>query len=342
MNATPPAVRAHAPLTPQGAPALQRTVGNQAAIVVSRMPQPQQQQQQEAPQQGGGDTGGYLHGWLVWFFAWFAWFTRNAQRQAPVAVEAAPVAEPTPPPVAAPKAAAEEAPPPTTAPMVTAKEQPVISEYEHVELRTKFRKLSSTRDEMNAKLQTRLDELSEEIEPLLKQGAVVRVDKLEKVEHEIKNIYRAMEKAPASQPRAGESSTEPAVTNAEGQRPVEIEIRYGTKIGSNAEGWGPYGDVVEQVIKDMRDGRVTLGPDFKPKLGLAVKGHWQQGDPQNFIKVYLDSKDRGGGTQMRAYFRYKVVGDRLVIKFVAIREEHAGKDTTRFGDHTEVVSETES
>ena len=101
--------------------------------------------------------------------------------------------------------------------------------------------------------------------------------------------------------------------------------------------------MVGQVIGEMRDGRVTLGPDFKPQLaGLSVRAHWQQGDPQNFIKVYLDAEDRGAGTQMRGYFRYKVFADRLVIKFVAIRKEHGGKDTTMFGDHTEVVSETES
>ncbi|GAA1224059.1 hypothetical protein [Pseudonocardia alaniniphila] len=46
---------------------------------------------------------------------------------------------------------------------------------------------------------------------------------------------------------------------------------------------------------------------------------------------------------MRGYFRYKVVGDRLVIKFVAIRKEHSGgQGTTMFGDSTEVVSEKES
>ena len=340
VNATPPAVRAHAPLAPQGMLALQRTVGNQAAIVVvARKPQPQQQQ--EAPQQGGGGSGGYLHGWLVWLFAWFAWLTRNAQRQAPVAVEAAPVAEPTPPPVAAPKAVAEEAPPPTTAPVITAKEPLVISEYERGELRTKFRKLLGEFDETeDARLQIRVDQLSEEIEPLLGRGTSVPVDKLKKVEHDIDNIYRAIEKASASQPKTGESSKKPAVTNAEGRRPVEIEIQYGTKIGSSAAGWGKYGHVVERVIGEMRDGRVTLGPDSKPKLGLSVKGHLQD----NFIKVYLDAEDRGAGTQMRGYFRYKVVRDRrlVIIKLVAIRKEHGGKDTTVFGDYTEVVSETES
>jgi hypothetical protein len=331
-----PAVRAHAPLTPQGMLSLQRTVGNQAATaVVARKPQPQQQ---EASQQGGGGTGGYLHGWLVWLFAWFAWLTRNAQRQAPVAVEAGPGATPAPPPVAAPKAVAEEAPSSTTASVVTAKEQR-ISEYERGELRTMYRKLLGKVVEMeDVKLQARLDKLSEEIEPLLVPGTVVTVDKLEKVEHEIGNIHRAMEKA--SQPSAGESSTEPAVTDAEGRRPVVIQ--YGTKIGSSAAGWGDYGHVVERVIEEMRDGGVTLGPDFKPKLALSVRGHWQQGDTQHFIKVYLDAEDRGAGTQMRGYFRYKVAGDRLVIKFVAIREEHGGKPTTLFGDLAEVVSETES
>jgi hypothetical protein len=168
------------------------------------------------------------------------------------------------------------------------------------------------------------------------------VDKLKKLEHEIDNIYRAIEKASASQPEAGESSTEPAVTNDEGQRPVVIQ--YGT-IGSDAAGWGEYGHVVERVIGEMRAGRVTLGPDFKPQLaGLSVRAHWQQGDSQNFIKVYLDAEDRGAGTQMRGYFRYKVVGDSLVIKFVAIRKEHGGggQGTTLLGDSTEVVSETES
>ena len=97
----------------------------------------------------------------MWLFAWFAWLTRNAQRQAPVAVEAAPVAEPTPPPVVAPKAVAEEAPPPTTAPVITAKEQPVISEHERDELRTEFRKLRSKRDEIkDDRLQIRVGQLS--------------------------------------------------------------------------------------------------------------------------------------------------------------------------------------
>jgi hypothetical protein len=330
VNATTPAARAHAPLTTHGMPALQRTVGNQAALVVVAPRKPQPQQQQQAPQQGGGGTGGYLYGWLVWFFAWFAWFTRNAQQQAPVAVEAAePVPEPTPPPVAAPA---------TSTPVVTAKEQPVISEYERAQLRTRFRKLLGGVDEMGgAKLRARVDKLSEEIEPLLEPGTVVTVDKLEKLEHDIGNIYRAIEKASASQPEAGESSTEPAVTN-EGQRSVVIQ--YGAKIGSSVAGWGEYGHVVERVIGEMRDGRVTLGPDFTPKLGLSVKGHLQG----SFIKLYLDAEDRGAGTQMRGYFRYKVVGDRLLIKFVAIREEHGGggQGATIFGDSTELVSETES
>ena len=60
--------------------------------------------------------------------------------------------------------------------------------------------------------------LAEDIESLLKPGTGRPVDKLTKVEHDIDNIYRAIEKASASQPEAGESSTEPAVTNAEGRR----------------------------------------------------------------------------------------------------------------------------
>jgi hypothetical protein len=343
-----PDVPAGAPLSPQALLALQRTAGNQAATAVL------------ARQDGENDAGPKKSGWGLgsWLYGWVTWMTGSAsatQTPTPVATAAEPVAEeteeaeaetvttPQPTTEVAQEAPTETtAPPPIEAPVVAAEARKTtepLSKYERVDLQTASRKLSARVSAMtDAKLKARVGKVCEQIDSLLDADTITD-DQVKKVQHEISGAFAAIEKARTAA-KAAQGGTATATAAATATASLPVQVLFGTAIGGDKGGWGDYGDVVAQVVSEMRAGRVTLGSDFKPQLALSVKGHWQQGDPQNFIKVYLDAADVGGGTQMRGYFRYKIFSDRLVIKFVAIRKEHGGKDTTVLGDHTELVSDT--
>jgi len=332
-----------APLSPQALLALQRTAGNHAATAVLAR---QNGESDEATKKSGGGLGSWLYGWVTWMTG----SAPATQAATPVATAAEPVpedteeAEPATVTATTPQPATDAtpettAPPPIEVPVVSAKATEPLSTYERADLRTASRKLSARVAALtDAKLKVRVNKVCEQIDSLLDADSITD-DRVKKVQHEISGAFAAIEKArsAADAARGGTASPSAAATTTAS---LPVQVLFGAAIGDDKGGWGEYGDVVAQVVSEMRAGRVTLGSDFKPQLALSVKGHWQAGDPQNFIKVYLDAADVGGGTQMRGYFRYKIFSDRLVIKLVAIRKEHGGKDTTVLGDHTELVSGT--
>jgi hypothetical protein len=325
-----------APVTPQDLLTLQRSVGNQAATaVLARMGD-----DKDDDDEGGGGFGAYLYSWLTYFTGYWsspapaATSTTDTapatqtitqepvatQPAAPVIAQVAPVQAPPPPP-------------PATAPPAPAP----LSAYERADLRTAERKLSDLVPTLtDPTLRGQFRRVCTQIEGVL-AAQTVTDSAYTGVHDAIRDAWTALEEArkKAAEASATQTETSQATATATVRRPVHVV--FGTAIGADEGDWGDYGEVVARVVDEMRNDRVTFGPDHKPQLALSVKGHWQQGEGQHFIKVYLDAEDMGGGTRIRGYFRYRIFHDRVVIKFVAIRREHSGKNTTLLGNHEETI-----
>ncbi|WP_217594537.1 hypothetical protein [Cohnella sp. GbtcB17] len=81
---------------------------------------------------------------------------------------------------------------------------------------------------------------------------------------------------------------------------------------------------VNQAIHDIQAGGITFAQG-QFHYNLSVNGHMQG----NLVKVYIDQATMGGGTTLRAIFRLRrSPGGKIVVKLIAIINEHGAKGKT--------------
>ena len=298
---------------------------------------------QEADQaQGGGwGLGAYLYSWLEYFHVVSPQAPARAITEDGTEAEEAPTAPATQPAVTTAQAPVNAQP--VNAQPVNAQPAPTasapLSPGERAALRTEARKLEAKLESAadrsvvqairNAcRLIARALEVDSVSDALYKE--------VDEAVRAAKDAVEAAQKPAKRSTRSVSSSSEQEATEEAEEMPVDV--RTGGAMGDAAT-W-PHRDVVEREMTRMTSGGVSLGNDGKPVIALGVRAHWQapdKGPRQHFVKVYIDEAEMGGSTRMRAYFRYRVVNGTLVLKLVAIREEHGGVNRTLVGNLDDLI-----
>lgn len=327
------------PSSPEALLALQRSAGNQAtAAMLARMGNGQEADQAQG---GGWGLGAYLYSWLEYFHVVSPQAPATATTDDGTEAGEAPTAPATQPAVTTAQAPVNAQPvnalPAPTAPNPASAP---LSPGEKAALRTEARKLE-------AKLESAADRT---VVQAIRNACRLIARALE-VDSVSDALYKEVDEAVRAAKDAVEAAQKPAkrstrsVSSSSEQEATEdaaeempVDVRTSGAMGDPAT-W-PHRDVVEREMTRMTSGGVSLGGDGKPVIALGVRAHWQAsgtGPRQHFVKVYIDEAVMGGSTRMRAYFRYRVVNGTLVLKLVAIREEHGGVNRTLAGNLDDLI-----
>ena len=339
-----PETPASLPGPPEALLALQRSAGNQAtAAMLARM----ENDGDGGGQQGGGWylNGAWLRGWLVYLRlmnppappATAPDSDSESESESESGYETAPEGEPEV--TAQTTAVTQQATAPSAVPSIAMPTASApIGDGERRDLITQRRKLEAAAESADKRAARELRTLCYAIDGLLAKPTVADAD-LRELEQQIKAALEESRKQKGKE-REKERVTSSSSNEAEsGGRQLPVDVLMGGAMGDQSR-W-PNRDVLQREMTTMAAGSgVTLGTDGQPVITLGVRAHWQQAhdNGQHFVKVYIDEAEMGGGTRMRAYFRYRVVNRRLVLKLVAIREEHGGVNRTVVGNWADVIS----
>jgi hypothetical protein len=224
------------------------------------------------------------------------------------------------------------------APTIPAPAGAPLTAGEKTELRKQLGKLEDALESLDDKLLAReIRKACRLIEGVL-QATTVSSARLTEVNDSIAEVSTTIAKVSKAAQRSTRNTSSSSQAAADEPDVLPVDILVGGAM-ANRDKW-PYREIVEREMTTMVNGGVWLGSDGTPSLSLGVRGHWQPGDkPPHFIKIYIDEAEMGKRTKMRAYFRYRVVNGHLVIKLVAICEEHRSVEKTLVGDKDDVIGD---
>lgn len=176
-----------------------------------------------------------------------------------------------------------------------------------------------------AELQTRIEELDEnQVEPTVVSELL---DDLASFFRTQRATRRAVTLTP--------SSAVPQTTRSRDLTVVVLQSSVPARHG--------FSEAVANVERSFtRPGSVTLDESNCPRANLDGYHSHLQG--RDVIKVYLDQKERGAGSVVRGYFRFRVVTGTLFLKLVAITQEHrgaSGRVTVIAGDTRGAITDQE-
>jgi hypothetical protein len=192
-----------------------------------------------------------------------------------------------------------------------------ISQWTVVHLTTMQRKLTAlaeTASESDLRSQAR--KLISAVEKILGSTTKPADDILDSIEHDIEKLFASLKIKPGKREKTDENNNTTPDPDSDGPK-QRIKIIKSTNMASATI----YANEIAEVIDSMQNGGLSFGAQLQVSLNLGggYKAHTQGRD---LIKVYLDARTMGKGSVVRGIFRYRRIGNLVVVKLIAIIIEH--------------------